>query len=292
MKKTHYEKVIVIGYGVIAKDVLELVKKKQSEYGYVIEYIEHEEYPFSVVKSYAEANDIMVFTIENNNELLAHFIRTINGYEKVLIVSANNNYIFPTEITGRQSVSIINFHNALLPLYPGRNAPSWVIYNDEEKTGITWHYVSDDIDGGDIIVQKEIMLDSDIKAYELVKKQMDVAAEAFDEIYDDVMYDIAPRIKQNMPEQRRIYKSNEVPGDGLIDINGDTKAVYRTLRALDYGKSNIFPLPAAEVEEGTVYIKRYKIVDKEGAENNRRYLAYGNRFLMLVYDIMNVDCNT
>ena len=58
---------------------------------------------------------------------------------EVLIISANNEYIFPAELVKLENVTIINFHYSLLPLYRGVNIPTWVIYNEEKYTGVTWH---------------------------------------------------------------------------------------------------------------------------------------------------------
>ena len=77
---------------------------------------------------------------------------------------------FQKKIVSSENIVIINFHNALLPELPGRNAPSWSIYEGKDYTGITWHYVTEGVDEGDIIVQKKCDVTADIRAYELVSK--------------------------------------------------------------------------------------------------------------------------
>lgn len=52
----------------------------------------------------------------------------------------------------------INFHPALLPLNRGASPANWIILNNQPKTGITFHFVTKDIDAGDIIEQYEIPL--------------------------------------------------------------------------------------------------------------------------------------
>ncbi len=157
-----YSRIVVIGYGVVAGDVLKYVYEKSGSEGYIVEYIEHEIHSFNLAKKYAESVGIEYHVITEKNQLLLHLKRLTN--QKLLIVSASNNYIFPDELISDKNVSIINFHNALLPEFPGRNAPSWVIYEGKTKTGITWHFVTRSIDAGDIIIQKECMIDDDIKA--------------------------------------------------------------------------------------------------------------------------------
>jgi methionyl-tRNA formyltransferase len=50
----------------------------------------------------------------------------------------------------------INIHSGLLPRYRGPASNFWVLFNGEERTGITFHYMTEGIDDGDIILQKEL----------------------------------------------------------------------------------------------------------------------------------------
>lgn len=52
----------------------------------------------------------------------------------------------------------INIHPSLLPLYKGANPINWVIINGEKKTGLTSFFINDNIDGGNIILQKIIYI--------------------------------------------------------------------------------------------------------------------------------------
>ena len=59
---------------------------------------------------------------------------------KILLLSAHNSYIFPKEIVEKENFTIINFHNAYLPNYRGRNAPTWEIFTKKslaEQLGIS-----------------------------------------------------------------------------------------------------------------------------------------------------------
>ncbi len=278
-----FERVIVIGYGVVSKDVLETVYNSATEYNYIVEYIEHEIYPFNVAKVFAESNDIECYTLENNDILLNHFLKLADR-SCMLIISAGNNYIFPKELIQHKNITIINFHNALLPAYPGRNAPSWVIYNDEKKTGITWYYVSDIIDGGNIIIQKDMDVSPDVKAYELAAALMKLARVAFDECFDMILSGKAHGNKQDVIiKDRKLYKACETPGQGVFSLRDDPSYIYRLLRALDYGKNALFPLPACEFDGKLIRIKRYKIVEDKKAMKNRLFIPFGGKFIMLCY---------
>ena len=51
---------------------------------------------------------------------------------------------------------IINLHPSLLPKYKGLHAIERALENGDDTTGVTVHYVNEELDGGDIILQSEV----------------------------------------------------------------------------------------------------------------------------------------
>ena len=60
---------------------------------------------------------------------------------------------------------IINVHPSLLPKYKGLNVVERAMEAGEEKTGCTVHYVNEELDGGEIIMQAEV----DIMPHDTIK---------------------------------------------------------------------------------------------------------------------------
>ena len=207
-KKTAFERVIVIGYGAVTGEVLKLVHEKSIDYKYSVEYIEYEVHDFNTAKKYCLEKDVQMTTITDKNEVTEYFDKIS---EKTLILSASNNYLIPKDILDKEYITAVNFHNALLPKFPGRNAPSWVIYEGEKKTGITWHFVTSRVDAGRIIIQKEIEIEEDIKAYELAGKLMTLAFEAFCEVYEGILLEKIEGSLQEVEKNRKMYLSKDVP---------------------------------------------------------------------------------
>lgn len=287
MNVNTFTEVIVIGYGVVTGKVLSYVDEKSSKNGYSVAYIEHEIYPFNSAKKYAERKGVPYQVIIDRDELTDYFIRKANQ-GKILVVSASNNYLFPKCLVDNTNVTIVNFHNALLPKLPGRNAPSWAIYEKYNRTGITWHYVTSGIDDGDIIIQKECHINDDAKAYELVATLMDLAGKAFEEIFEDILNGKVDAAKQNVDGHRRIYKSYDVPGNGVFEITDDAVDIYRLLRAMDYGKIHIFPLPKTIYKGQEISIKRYKKITKDDIQeaDDKLYLPIDTEnVLMLKFEL-------
>ena len=280
---TAFQRIIIIGYGKVAGEILSYVKERQKDFGYRISFIEHEIHPFSVTEKVCKENDIPFLRIENKKELTGYFLKV---QEKTLIISASNNFLFPGELVEKENITIINFHNALLPDYPGRNAPSWVIYAGEKTTGITWHYVTTGVDEGNIIIQKKCEIGADTKAYELAEQLMNLAYEAFTESFDAVMEERVNAKPQGFAANRKMYRSYEVPSDGFFEMERAPEEIYRLLRSTDYGKNDIFPRMQTVVNGKHVEILRYRKIPaaKRKEEEGFLYLPLsGDDLLKIKY---------
>lgn len=279
--ETAFQRVVIIGYGKAAGDILKYIADRRADYAYQLEFIEHEAHALSVTERICAERDIPFRRILEK-KVLAQYLNEIA--EKTLIVSASNNFLFPKALVEKGNITIINFHNALLPNYPGRNAPSWVIYKGERETGITWHYVTAGVDEGNIIVQKRCEIGPDEKAYELTERLMNLACEGFAACFDAVLMERLQAVPQKLSGERRMYLSKEIPGDGFLDCNGDTEAAYRLLRSVDYGKSEIFPPLRLTVQGTEAVVVRYRKVaaKKREAGENLLYLPFSDGALLKI----------
>ena len=81
-----------------------------------------------------------------------------------LIVLAGFLKRIPSEILDNYPQRVINLHPSLLPDYGGEGMYGMhihraVVENEEEETGITIHYVTEDYDDGEIIFQETVEVD-------------------------------------------------------------------------------------------------------------------------------------
>ena len=60
-------------------------------------------------------------------------------------------YIIPSSFLNIPKFGFLNLHPAFLPYNKGWHTPSWAIY-DGSKYGATLHFMSEDLDSGDIIL--------------------------------------------------------------------------------------------------------------------------------------------
>ena len=242
-----FNTVIVIGAGKIARWCLSaLLQDSRRKMLDKLIYIENGNIIASSMKEYCEKSDVLYFQPQSRKDIVTFLL---HKQENTLIISAANYFIFPEEIVSKINFYIINYHDALLPSYPGRNAVTWAIYNNEEETGITWHKVSAEIDAGDIIKQEKITITEDIKAYELLQKSFNSAFQCFDSFVDRLLIANIDTQKQTIPDNRKIYLSTEIPNGGLIDTHMSGFDAYKLLRSMDYAGLAIMP-PLKIIHDG------------------------------------------
>ena len=278
-QNTQFEKVVILGYGKVTGEVLQYVCDRQTQYGYALMFIEHEVHPFGITEKICSERNVPFIRITDKKELAA-VLDKID--ERTLIISASNNFLFPASLVEKEHITIINFHNALLPRYPGRNAPTWVIYKGERETGITWHYVTAGVDEGSIIIQQRCPIGEDTKAYELTEQLMDLAGKAFRESFADIMTGQVNPTPQQFDAGRKMYRSREIPADGFFDLTDAPEEIYRLLRSVDYGKNDIFPLMRTQIEGQYAEILRYRKIpaDKRREEEGFIYLPLADGMLL------------
>ena len=81
-------------------------------------------------------------------------IKLFEVYEVDLIILAG--YMRVLKKPSAFPCPIINVHPSLLPKYKGLNAVEQAMESGDKITGCTVHYVNEELDGGEIILQEEV----------------------------------------------------------------------------------------------------------------------------------------
>lgn len=83
-------------------------------------------------------------------------IQEIDAYAPDLVMLAGYMRILSPEFVARYSGRLINIHPSLLPKYPGLHTHRQVLENGDEEHGTSVHFVTDELDGGPVILQAKI----------------------------------------------------------------------------------------------------------------------------------------
>ena len=116
----------------------------------------------------------LVFTKEEMNGL-SLIEDTLEGVSIDLVVLAGFLLKIPTKIIKKYNNKIINVHPSLLPKFGGKgmygsNVHKTVLLNKETKSGVTFHFVNEEYDKGQIILQKSCLIKQGDSVKSLQKK--------------------------------------------------------------------------------------------------------------------------
>ncbi|ABX32468.1 phosphoribosylglycinamide formyltransferase [Petrotoga mobilis SJ95] len=110
-------------------------------------------------------------TFKSKKEFNDYLFDRLKALDFDLMVLAGYMRILPSYIVRYYDNKIINIHPSLLPKYPGVRSIERAYNNKEEYTGITIHYVEEEVDGGRIILQKKLKVD---KNWDLAKLEEEI----------------------------------------------------------------------------------------------------------------------
>ncbi|MFA5059092.1 MAG: methionyl-tRNA formyltransferase [Candidatus Omnitrophota bacterium] len=165
-----------------------------------------------------------------------HFQKKLKDLEADLFVVVAYGKILPREILVLPKLFCVNVHGSLLPKYRGAAPINWAIVNGDEITGISIIKMNEIMDGGDIIAQKELPIDSKDTSITLRAKMVSLGSKLLCEIIEKIRDNAHQCVAQN--EKLVTLAPKLTKEHGMIDWNKDAAAIHRLVRGL-------LPWPAA-----------------------------------------------
>lgn len=200
----------------------------------------------------------------------------------LLVVSAENMYIFPARVTDHPGIVLINYHNSLLPRHRGMNAEAWAIFEGDARAGFSWHRIDSGLDTGDVLYQESFPIASDDTALSLLNTASKRAAESFRSFFagfEDPSHMTQPTAPDahDVPGADASYHSaRDKPNDGIFDTAWSFAAASGFLRAYDYGKLALLGNPTIDIAGAHLAWERYRI---SAVQNERLAGSEGGGFL-------------
>ena len=159
-----------IGSGELNAEVSVVLSNQKN--AYILERAENHNVPAMFIshkeKSREEFDFEMTSILKNHNVDLLLLI----GFMRIL----------SAEFCGEWQDRLLNVHPSLLPKYAGgmdTNVHEEVIKNGDTETGCTIHFVTDEVDGGPILIQKKCNVDAGDTVETLKTKVQELEGRAF-----------------------------------------------------------------------------------------------------------------
>lgn len=136
-------------------------------------------------KTYNIPNVYISHKNKTRNAFDSEVSNVLDKYQIDLILLIGFMRILSEDFCRRWSYKILNVHPSLLPKYSGgmdSNVHEEVLKNNETETGCTIHYVTEEVDGGPILIQKRCLIGKNETPKTLKSKVQKLEGEAFVEV--------------------------------------------------------------------------------------------------------------
>ncbi|MGV8056499.1 MAG: methionyl-tRNA formyltransferase [Smithellaceae bacterium] len=110
------------------------------------------------VKLLAQKLGLSVFQPEKVKD--PSFLKIFHELNPEMVVVAAYGQILPKAIIDFPPLKCLNIHPSLLPKYRGAAPINWALIRGETKTGVTIMQMDEGMDSGDILLQKETVIDA------------------------------------------------------------------------------------------------------------------------------------
>ena len=187
---------------------------------------------FPTMQKLAEYYNVPFFPYDSLKD--GKFIRAIKKLKADIGVVSSFNKKLPPEFLKTTKDGFLNCHPSILPYYRGGNPYSAVIWNKEESTGVTIHFMDNSFDTGDIVFQLKVEIDSNETMGTLFNKLNYNCAYALETVLD--MYEKENELpRQPQPEGDFIKAPNFSSGSyqTFINWNNNAKQIEAQIRALN-----------------------------------------------------------
>lgn len=162
-------------------------------------------------------------------------IQFINDIKKIdrpdYIITAGYDKILDPEILNIPEIGTINIHFSPLPRHRGFFPVVWSLLEDQ-KAGITLHWVNNQLNTGDIIARDTVPISANDTAFDLYLKLSKLGMKMFKKYFPQILKGNAFRFPQN--DKDATYHAAGYPHQRIIDWNRKSENIDRFIRALTF----------------------------------------------------------
>ncbi len=160
----------------------------------------------SAVKKYALSKNLKILQPEKlKNPDFIDELKKLNADLQVVVAFR----MLPEVVWNMPPMGTINLHGSLLPQYRGAAPINWAIINGEKETGVTTFKLQQEIDTGNILLQKKIKISETENAGQLHDEMMEAGA-------DLLLQTLNELAKHNIEEVEQQNWKNSKPGEQNI----------------------------------------------------------------------------
>ncbi len=177
---------------------------------------------------------------------------TLNKLDYDILISCGFSYILDQELIDKAKFAI-NSHPTLLPKYRGYRSGPYILMNDEKQSGVTVHFLTGEMDKGDIIAQRSFPVSKFDTTKSVYYKAVEIEGSVLYGALQSIIKGNYARVHQNESEATE-FNFIRRPKDSMVDWNKSLKDLYNEIRACDPQDYPAYFM----VEDQKVYIKLWR----------------------------------
>ncbi|WP_283137601.1 methionyl-tRNA formyltransferase [Rhizohabitans arisaemae] len=155
-----------------------------------------------------------------------------------LIVANNWRTWIPPEIFNLPRHGTLNVHDSLLPAYAGFSPLIWALINGEPEVGVTAHMMDEELDAGDVVVQRAVPVGPEDTATDLFHRTVDLIGPVVEEALALIASGRTDWTPQDRSKASFFHKRSI--DDGNIDWTWPAEDIARLVRAQSDPYPNAF----------------------------------------------------
>jgi len=189
----------------------------------------------------------------------SEFLEQLGQLEADTFVVVAYGRILPEQVIQMPAKAAINVHYSLLPKLRGAAPVQHALLEGLTKTGVTVQYISKELDAGDIIVQRSLVIHQQDNAATLTARLTELGIELLAEALSLIEAGNAPRICQDDDQATQAPALSKE--DGIIDWCRPAQSIVNQIRAC-------WPWPGAvcQVQGQRIKIRQANVVAAENRQ--------------------------
>ncbi|MEP7145387.1 MAG: methionyl-tRNA formyltransferase [bacterium] len=219
---------------------------------------------------YPYYDEIQIETLCRQNNIKCYLDKKLNSKDVLdrikqeqpdLIIASSFDQILSKQLIDIPKLGIINLHPSLLPKYRGPYPDQAVLLNGETKTGVTVHFLTENLDSGNIILQKDLYISSDDNYSSLKRKIAVLSGEIIPEVLNLFAEGHKPEgLIQN--EKESSYFPKPKAEDAYLESETSIVTIKNKMRAL-----NPFPGTSILIGGKRIRVNKFELLKTLDSNN-------------------------
>jgi methionyl-tRNA formyltransferase len=184
---------------------------------------------YSEVKKFALEKNLALFQPQKIAD--SNFVKSIKQLAPDLIVVVAFGKVLSLEVLSIPQKGCVNIHFSLLPKYRGPAPVQWALLEGNSYTGVSSIFMKEEVDMGDIILQKKVSIDPEDNYLTLQNKLCEAGVVLLEETLNLIREGKVSRYPQD--NSGISYAPLLKKSDGQINWNDSSRRILNRIRALN-----------------------------------------------------------